>query len=310
MKKTNSILMIRPFNFQFNNQTAIDNHYQNQNDSLKDAHKKAEKEFDKMVSELRKNGISVFVFNDDGKFHTPDSIFPNNWISFHENGNIGLYPMFAKNRRLERRPEILKYLNAQGFLTKEIIDYSAAEKSGKYLEGTGSMILDRENRIAYCSLSKRSNEGLFYTFCEDFKFKPLVFKSYQSINEKRLSIYHTNVMMCVASEYAVICLDSVDNIHEKKRLVETIIQSGKEIIEIQENQVEKFAGNMLELKNSTGDSVLVMSSAARNCLNDKQIKSILKHSKIINSDLDTIESLGGGSARCMIAEIFLPQAST
>ena len=310
MKKTNSILMIRPFNFQFNNQTAIDNHYQNQNDSLKDAHKKAEKEFDEMVSELRKNGISVFVFNDDGKFHTPDSIFPNNWISFHENGNVGLYPMFAENRRLERRPEILKYLNAQGFLTKEIIDYSPAEKSEKYLEGSGSMILDRENRIAYCSLSKRSNEDLFNTFCEDFKFKPLVFKSYQSINGKRLSIYHTNVMMCIAGEYAIICLESVDNIDEKKRLVETIIQSGKEIIEIQENQVEKFAGNMLELKNIAGESVLVMSSAARNCLNNKQIESILKYSKIINSDLDTIESLGGGSARCMMAEIFLPQIST
>ena len=236
-----------------------------------------------------------------------DSIFPNNWISFHENGDIGLYPMYAKNRRLERRPEVLEFLEEQGFGIENIVDYSGAESENKFLEGTGSMILDRENRIAYCSISNRSNEDLFIDFCEDFEFTPVLFNSFQSVGDERLPIYHTNVMMCVAMSYVVICLDSIDDKKQRKNVCEFIKKSEKEIINISENQVEKFAGNMLELLNDKGESVLVMSKSAENSLSENQKNTIINYSKIISSDINTIELCGGGSARCMMAEIFLPK---
>ena len=180
-QSTNSILMIRPNNFGYNEETALDNHYQNQGSLEMDSNENAQKEFDNMVFNLRQNGISVYVFQDDDINYTPDSIFPNNWISFHENGDVGLYPMYAENRRLERRPEVIKFLEDEGFNIDNIVDYSSAESENKFLEGTGSMILDRENRIAYCSISKRSNEDLFIEFCEDFEFTPVLFNSYQSV---------------------------------------------------------------------------------------------------------------------------------
>jgi hypothetical protein len=304
---TNSILMIRPSNFGYNEETALDNHYQSKDSHEVNANENAQKEFDKMVSNLRQNGISVYVFQDDDINYTPDSIFPNNWISFHENGDVGLYPMYAENRRLERRSEVIKFLENEGFNIGNIVDYSSAESENKFLEGTGSMILDRENRIAYCSISKRSNEDLFIEFCEDFEFLPILFNSYQSIGDNRLPIYHTNVMMCVALSYVVICLDSIDDNSQRKNVSECIINSGKELINISENQVEKFAGNMLELLNDKGDSVLVMSKSAKDSLSKIQKNSIKKYSKIISSDINTIEVCGGGSARCMMAEIFLPK---
>jgi len=306
-QSTNSILMIRPNNFGYNEETALDNHYQNQGSLEMDSNENAQKEFDNMVFNLRQNGISVYVFQDDDINYTPDSIFPNNWISFHENGDIGLYPMYAENRRLERRPEVIKFLEDEGFNIDNIVDYSSAESENKFLEGTGSMILDRENRIAYCSISKRSNEELFIEFCEDFEFTPVLFNSYQSVGDKRLPIYHTNVMMCVATNYVVICLDSIDDKKQRKNVANFINESGKKLIEISENQVESFAGNMLELLNDKGDSILVMSKSAENSLSEIQKNSIKKYSKIISSNINTIEVCGGGSARCMMAEIFLPK---
>jgi len=306
-QSTNSILMIRPNNFGYNEETALDNHYQNQGSLEMNSNENAQKEFDNMVFNLRQNGISVYVFQDDDINYTPDSIFPNNWISFHENGDIGLYPMYAENRRLERRPEVIKFLEDEGFNIDNIVDYSSAESENKFLEGTGSMILDRENRIAYCSISKRSNEDLFIEFCEDFEFTPVLFNSYQSVGDKRLPIYHTNVMMCVATNYVVICLDSIDDKKQRKNVSNFINESGKKLIEISENQVESFAGNMLELLNDKGDSILVMSKSAENSLSEIQKNSIKKYSKIISSNINTIEVCGGGSARCMMAEIFLPK---
>ena len=306
-QSTNSILMIRPNNFGYNEETALDNHYQNQGSLDINSNENAQKEFDNMVFNLRQNGISVYVFQDDDINYTPDSIFPNNWISFHENGDVGLYPMYAENRRLERRPEVIKFLEDEGFNIDNIVDYSSAESENKFLEGTGSMILDRENRIAYCSISKRSNEDLFIEFCEDFEFTPVLFNSYQSVGDKRLPIYHTNVMMCVATNYVVICLDSIDDKKQRKNVSNFINESGKKLIEISENQVESFAGNMLELLNDKGDSILVMSKSAENSLSEIQKNSIKKYSKIISSNINTIEVCGGGSARCMMAEIFLPK---
>ena len=306
-QSTNSILMIRPNNFGFNEETANDNHYQNKEFFESNSNKNAQKEFDNMVNNLKQNGISVHVFQDDDINYTPDSIFPNNWISFHENGDIGLYPMYAKNRRLERRPEVLEFLEEQGFGIENIVDYSGAESENKFLEGTGSMILDRENRIAYCSISNRSNEDLFIDFCEDFEFTPVLFNSFQSVGDERLPIYHTNVMMCVAMSYVVICLDSIDDKKQRKNVCEFIKKSEKEIINISENQLENFAGNMLELLNGKGESVLVMSKSAENSLSENQKNTITNYSKIISSDINTIELCGGGSARCMMAEIFLPK---
>jgi hypothetical protein len=299
--------MIRPNNFGFNEETANDNHYQNKEFFESNSNKNAQKEFDNMVNNLKQNGISVHVFQDDDINYTPDSIFPNNWISFHENGDIGLYPMYAKNRRLERRPEVLEFLEEQGFRIENIVDYSGAESENKFLEGTGSMILDRENRIAYCSISNRSNEDLFIDFCEDFEFTPVLFNSFQSVGDERLPIYHTNVMMCVTMSYVIICLDSIDDKKQRKNVCEFIKKSEKELINISENQVEKFAGNMLELLNGKGESVLVMSKSAENSLSENQKNTITNYSKIISSDINTIELCGGGSARCMMAEIFLPK---
>ena len=304
-QSTNSILMIRPNNFGFNEETANDNHYQNKEFFESNSNENAQKEFDNMVKNLKQNGISVHVFQDDDINYTPDSIFPNNWISFHENGDIGLYPMYAKNRRLERRPEVLEFLEEEGFGIENIVDYSGAESENKFLEGTGSMILDRENRIAYCSISNRSNEDLFIDFCEDFEFTPVLFNSFQSVGDERLPIYHTNVMMCVADKYAIICLETIDDKDERKWIKSTLEETGKEIIEITEEQKHRFAGNMLQLM---GDKkYLVMSKSAHESLTEGQIEIIEKYNPIISSSLDTIESCGGGGARCMMAEVFLPK---
>ena len=304
---TNSILMIRPINFGYNEETAQDNHYQIKESTHKNVNERAQKEFDNMVKNLRQNGVSVHVFQDDENEYTPDSIFPNNWVSFHENGDVGLYPMCAENRRMERRPEVLDFLENEGFTVSNIVDYSSAESENKFLEGTGSMILDRENRLAYCSISNRSNEDLFIEFCEDFEFTPIIFNSFQTVGNKRLPIYHTNVMMCVATDYVIVCLDSIDDKKQRKNVSSFIKESGKKLIEISENQVESFAGNMLELVNDKGESILVMSKSAEDSLNENQKNIITKYSRIISSDINTIETCGGGSTRCMMAEIFLPK---
>jgi hypothetical protein len=307
---TNTVLMIRPENFRANEQTMVNNFYQKKDRNVLPnlIVKKAQNEFDDLVNKLKLNGINVIVVNDTKETDTPDAIFPNNWISFHSDKIVAVYPMFAPNRRLERREDILETLEEKGFLIDSVVDYTSAEEEGFFLEGTGSIILDRENQKAYCALSARADEELFIEFCEDFEYTPVIFTANQTINGKRVAIYHTNVMMCIGETFAVICLDAIDDKKERKSVVKHLKESKKKIIEISEEQVNQFAGNMLQLKNSTGEDFLVMSESAYKSLQNHQITKIKKHTQIIYSDLSTIEQNGGGSARCMMAEIFLPKA--
>ncbi|WP_299251412.1 citrulline utilization hydrolase CtlX [uncultured Lacinutrix sp.] len=305
---TNTILMIRPVHFRMNEQTAINNYFQEDLDIKNaDINAKAQEEFDAYVEKLRAVGINVIVEEDDKLLDTPDSIFPNNWVSFHENGNVGLYPMFAENRRKERREEIFTRLEKEGFKINNIVDYTAAETEGVFLEGTGSLLLDRVNDKAYCALSPRADEGLFIEFCEDFEYTPVVFTAFQTVDGKRMPIYHTNVMMCLAETFAVICLDTIDDKKERKSVIKSLKEDGKEIINITEDQVANFAGNMLQVKGKDDKLYLIMSQAAFDSLSAEQIKAIEKHCDILSSSLETIETCGGGSARCMMAEVFLPK---
>lgn len=306
---TNTILMIRPVNFRMNEQTAVNNYFQEDLD-IKNAeiNIKAQEEFDAFVAKLRSVGVNVIVEQDDILLDTPDSIFPNNWVSFHANGDIAKYPMFAENRRRERRDEVFIRLEQEGFKIENIIDYTSAEHEGVFLEGTGSILMDRVNRKAYCALSPRADEELFIEFCEDFEYTPVIFTANQTVDGKRLEIYHTNVMMCLAENFAVICLDTIDDKKERKNVVKHLKQDGKEIISITEAQMHQFAGNMLQLRGENEQRYLVMSEAAHKSLTKSQVASIEKHCPIISSSLETIETCGGGSARCMMAEVFLPKA--
>ena len=303
-------MMIRPIAFNYNVQTAINNHYQkivDPNNNSDQINLNAQAEFDNLVLKLRSIGINVIVFQDDDKFDTPDSVFPNNWISFHSNGDLALFPMFAINRRQERREDVIGWVEKHDYLINNIIDYSSAEESSIFLEGTGSVVLDRVNRKAYCAVSERSNEDLLIEFCEDFEYTPVIFNAYQTVKDKRNLIYHTNVMMCVADDFVVICLDCIDDKKERKSVISHLLNDGKEIIEISEDQVDSFAGNMLQLIDRNNKPVLVMSESAYNALTDLQKNSINKYAKIVFSPLNTIEAYGGGSARCMMAEVFLPK---
>lgn len=303
MQTTDTLLMIEPVAFGFNAETAQNNYFQVNSENA-ETQSKALAEFHAFVEKLRNKGINVVTVKDTPEPHTPDSIFPNNWISMHRDGTVVLYPMNAVNRRWERREDILQLLKER-FQVKEIVDLSLPEKEGKFLEGTGSMIFDHENKLAYGSVSLRLDEQLFRAFCDQFGFTPVVFHSYQTANNERLPIYHTNVMMCVADQFVVICLDCVDEEHERRMLVNTIVNSGKEIIEISEKQMQQFAGNMLQVQNFAGNSFLVMSQSAYRSLAPEQIQQIEKYSEIMYADLETIETNGGGSARCMLAEVFL-----
>lgn len=308
---TNTIVMIRPVSFRMNEQTAVNNYYQKvlDNVSADTIQEKALAEFDAFVVKLREEGVEVIVIDDTKTSDTPDSIFPNNWISFHENGTVGLYPMFAENRRLERREDVLEVLEEKGFLIENVIDYTSAEEEKVFLEGTGSLLLDRINRKAYCAISPRADEELFIEFCEDFEFTPVPFESYQTVEDKRLAIYHTNVMMCLGEKFAVICLESIDDKKERKMVKMHLKEDGKELIVITEDQVNNFAGNMLQVRGKDGEALLVMSSAAFTSLTAHQIIMLQKHCRIVSSSLDVIEACGGGSARCMMAEVFLPRQS-
>ena len=308
---TNVILMVRPVGFRMNEQTAVNNYYQQELvDTLPATiNAKAQREFDDLVIKLQNNGVVVIVVDDTETPSTPDSLFPNNWISFHQNGDVALYPMFAENRRLERREDVLEILESKGFVIENIVDYTEAEEEEIFLEGTGSMILDREHSIAYCALSPRADEELFIEFCEDFEYTPLLFTANQTVNNQREAIYHTNVMMCVAEQFAIICLAAIDDKKERKNVVKHLRESGKEVIDITEQQVNAFAGNMLQVIGKNNQRFLVMSSAAYQSLRKDQLQKIEKYNPIIQSSLQTIETCGGGSARCMMAEVFLPKNS-
>jgi hypothetical protein len=295
--------MIRPVNFGFNPETAVNNFFQiaGHNES---AQTKALLEFDNLVRTLTAHGIDVTIIEDTTEPFTPDSIFPNNWISFHNTKGsniVCLYPMYAQNRRAERKPHILKMLKDK-FIVSDIKDFSAFENRSVYLEGTGSMVLDRENKIVYACLSSRTDLAMLDVVSRELQLKLVVF------NAKDLSgktIYHTNVMMSIADKYAIVCIDALYNQRERIIISNSIRETGKELIEISLEQVNNFAGNMLQVNNTRGEKFLVMSDTAFSSLSKEQINRIQKYNEIIHSDINTIEKNGGGSARCMMAEVFL-----
>ena len=306
MQTASTVLMVEPIAFGYNAQTAENNYFQvEQKDA--DIQTKALEEFNNFADKLKSKGINVISVKDTLEPHSPDSIFPNNWVSFHNDGKVVLYPMFAPNRRVERRTDILETLKVKGFEITEIEDLSHFENQQKFLEGTGSMIFDHDHKIAYGSVSLRLDEELYLQFCTKFGFRPVVFHSYQNAGGERLPIYHTNVMMCVADKFVVICLECIDDELEREKVQEVIKSTQKEIIEISEDQMQQFAGNMLQVQNEAGEKFLVMSESAYRSLTAQQISAIEKYCEIIYSDLNTIETNGGGSARCMLAEVFLPK---
>lgn len=299
MQHTSHLLMIQPVNFGFNTETAVNNTFQKNMGG--DVQQQALQEFTDFVAVLRKNKIDVTVVKDSLHPATPDSIFPNNWISFHADGRIFLYPMFAVNRRLERKTAVQEAVKSN-FSFTEIIDLTGSENDGLFLEGTGSMVLDRENKIAYACLSPRTDEKLLNEFCKLIDYNPITFKA---IDNTGVDIYHTNVMMCIAKTFAVVCLESVTVHEDKAKLIGSLIKTNKEIVDISLQQLNHYAGNMLQVINEEGELMLIMSTQAYQSLTNAQIEILQKHNRIIHSSLNTIETVGGGSARCMMAEVFL-----
>lgn len=303
-QSTSHLLMIRPVNFGFNEETAESNSFQNKDKNQRLVQEKALAEFNGFVEVLCKNGVDVTVIDDTPQPYTPDSIFPNNWVSFHSDGNVFLYPMQAENRRLERREDIINDLEDK-FKVHHIVDLSRYEEQDKFLEGTGSMVLDRENKIAYACLSPRTDREVLDVFCEQSGYRAVCF---DAVDENGKAIYHTNVLMCVGSKFAVICLESIANPHERVVVSELLISTKKEIIDISFEQMNQFAGNMLEVKSLHGDTLIVMSESAYKSLDDEQIEALSRYGKLVYADIHTIENNGGGSARCMMAEVHLPVA--
>jgi hypothetical protein len=294
--------MIRPVNFGFNEQTAGSNAFQIRNAEQQQVQDKALNEFDNLVKVLQENGVEVIVIDDTPEPHTPDSIFPNNWVSFHQDGNVFLYPMMAENRRLERREDIIMQLEDE-FAINHIIDLSRFEHEHKFLEGTGSMVLDRENKIAYACLSPRTDKDVLDLFCSQSGYTPVLF---HAVDQNGMDIYHTNVLMCIGSSFAVICLDSIKDETEKQNVLSSFKSTQKQVITISFDQMNHFAGNMLEVHNQSGESLLVMSKSAWDSLTYEQKAILSSFSKPLYADISTIENNGGGSARCMIAEVHLP----
>jgi pentein-type domain-containing protein len=309
MKKqiTNTVLMVRPVRFRMNEETVVNNYFQEEMDlKNEEINRQAQQEFDAFVHKLREVGVKVIGVDDIYEQNTPDSVFPNNWITFHQNGNVAIYPMFAENRRRERREDILDKVEEEGFLIENVYDYTDAEQENIFLEGTGAMVLDRVHRKAYCALSPRADEELFIEFCEDFEYTPVIFKAYQEVDGKQVPIYHTNVMMALGEDFAIVCLDTITDKSERKNLLHHLKEDKKEIISISPEQMCQYAGNMLQVQGKDS-TYLVMSDTAYNALTPQQIQTIEKYTQILHSNLETIETCGGGSARCMLAEVFNPR---
>ncbi len=303
---TDQLLMIRPSCFYTNEQTATNNYFQQQTQENQGATTaKAQQEFDGFVSELRSHGVAVYVWQDSIEPNTPDALFPNNWISFHNPKTIVTYPMYAVNRQMEVSKAPIEFLESKGFLFSNQIDFTSFISSNLYLEGTGSMVLDRVNQIAYCARSERTNPILIDMFCQKMGYRAVVFSSFQSVNGQRQPIYHTNVMMSIGLDFAVICLDSIDETQERNALIHSLETTGKTIIELTEEQIHQFAGNVLELQSNKGDRLLAMSTSAFDALTDSQKSALSSKLTMVHSPLPTIERLGGGSARCMMAELFM-----
>ena len=310
MKKqiTDTVLTIRPVRFRTNEETIVNNYFQKGiNITQEEINQKAQQKFDMLVQKLKEVGVYVIQVEDIYEQDTPDSIFPNNWISFHNNGDVAIYPMFAENRRRERREDILDIVEEAGFEIENVFDYTEAEDEGIFLEGTGAMVLDRIHRKAYCALSPRASEELFIEFCEDFEYTPVIFRAFQKTDGELKPIYHTNVMMALGRTFAIVCLDTIEDKKERKNVLNHLKEDKKEIITISREQVDYYAGNMLEVKGKE-HSYLVMSQTAYESLTPQQIEAIERHTQILYSDLSTIEICGRGSARCMLAEVFLPHS--
>ena len=306
---TDTILMIRPVKFGYNVETAENNLYQKKLDaqSPEEIQAGALKEFTQFVQKLDSAGVNVIVIDDTPEPTKTDSIFPNNWISTHQAGTVVTYPMWAPSRRLERREDIIETLLQRGYRVDKRVDYAKSESEEKFLEGTGSMILDREHQIAYACVSARTDKDLFAEFCREFGFRPVIFTASQTTEQGGLAeIYHTNVMMSVGENIAILCDEAIRNEEEKKKVNDMLHETGKEVIHISEEQCNHFAGNMLQVRNNKGEKILVMSEQAYHTLTKEQIAQIERHTNILHSPLYTIETCGGGSARCMMAEIFLP----
>ncbi len=299
MQTTSKLLMVRPAHFAFNEQTAENNLFQQKTDQTVVADN-AIIEFDAFVKLLKSNDVDVTVVQDTADPWTPDSIFPNNWFSSHFSGELVLYPMFAENRRLERKQSVINLLK-RDFNHKKVVDLTHWEAKGEFLEGTGSMVLDRRKHIAYCCRSPRTSEKVISDFCTRMNYKSVIF---DAVDEEGNQIYHTNVMMSVGMQVAVICLESIKDEKERKRLISTLTSTGKIIVDISLDQIKCFTGNILEVKSRNGNPLTVMSVSAYKALTLEQESIISTYSKIISTDLNTIETNGGGSARCMLAEIF------
>ena len=306
MQTTSKLLMVRPARFAFNDETAKNNYFQkktvlSEQESEQDRiAEDALKEFDAFVKLLKANDVDVTVVQDTPEPYTPDSIFPNNWFSSHFTGELVLYPMFAPNRRLERKPHILNLLK-RNMNHRKVVDLTFWESEGEFLEGTGSMVFDRRKKIAYCCRSPRTSEKVLNDFCSRMNFQPVVFDAVDKDDNK---IYHTNVMMEIGMQVAVICLESIKDEYERKRVISQLNSTGKIIVDISLDQVSQFAGNMHEVKSRNGNPLMIMSASAHNSLTASQENIISTYNKIVTADLDTIEKNGGGSARCMLAEIF------
>ncbi|MFA6643563.1 MAG: arginine deiminase-related protein [Bacteroidales bacterium] len=306
MQTTSKILMVRPARFAFNEETAENNYFQirselsDQESEKERISEEAIKEFDAFVKLLRANDVDVTVVQDTPDPHTPDSIFPNNWFSSHFSGELVLYPMFAPNRRQERKPHIIELLK-RNMNHRKVVDFTFWENEGEYLEGTGSMVFDRRKKIAYCCRSPRTSEKVLADFCSRMNFQPVIF---DAVDKNNNNIYHTNVMMAIGMQVAVICLESIKDVDERKKVISQLNSTGKIIVDISLEQVSQFAGNMIEVKSRNGSPLMIMSASAHNSLTSSQENIISTYNRIVSAELGTIEKNGGGSARCMIAEIF------
>jgi len=302
----NALMMIRPVKFCFNSETAVDNAFQKPSSSDGDSiQAKACEEFDSYVDILRSKGVEVATFEDTPYPHTPDSIFCNNWISFHDDGTIVLYPMKALNRRCERRRDIIEGLKDQySFNIQNEIDFTNHESDELFLEGTGSIIFDYVNRIAYAAVSQRTNKELLEEVCKKLGYKAHTFRS---VDENGKEIYHTNVMMCLADKYAMVCAQSIPDPLEREALLQSFMETGHEVVLLTYQQINAFAGNALQVKGSDGKTLLIVSKQGYVSLTDDQKRVIEQTDEIIPIPLETIETNGGGSARCMIADIRLPK---
>ncbi|MBT8131812.1 MAG: amidinotransferase [Gammaproteobacteria bacterium] len=304
-QSASAVMMIRPRRFTSNPLTAPSNAFQEDISAADDKAAiptDAQKEFDALADALTRAGVRVCVFEDTNEPETPDAVFPNNWISTHADGTVVLYPMLAENRRTERRPDLIRRLSDEhGFRVETIIDFSPFEAQGKALESTGSMILDRVNKLAYACRSPRTDADVVEAFCERFDYRAILF---DAVDRDGIQIYHTNVMMTLGTGFAVLCPESIRNESERQTVLQSLATTGHELVAIDYRQMESFAGNMLEVKGNK--RIVAMSQAAFDSLNNEQIDIITRHADIVSSPIDTLEKFGGGSVRCMLAEIFLP----